>query len=1045
MSPAAPAPIDKSGQEPPTVQLFKHHSAIIIPRSVANITPDDLIAHILPLPAGHPPNHRFAVFFLTPEFATWLLDDQTFLQKALRQVYRLQNAEHEIAKHREFLKIHALCAVVGKLPAPSPFTANAVQLPGLAQLASNRSLAPPVWELGYAGMAYTVLRLTDSVPWSSSPVGDASSSTEGEGTVNFMGRQHSPHGGVSSAILRLPLASTVFQTGQPTTMTFSAWQREYGAEEFTLQSKENVMQHGIKFQKVHNQSAHSTSHMKHVSTLAIPLIPLTLPRRVVGSMGNIIRRVQASNDESVPASQELEAVVPQYFKSRGESSQTTPVWALVIPQAALQSVVDHTRVILGRAQNATSSGSEIGDWEALWRSEVPLWNNLVPMAISKGARLYRVLSGGGGWGKKAGLLSLDPGLGSDQPFPVQDDDIDSSEGTQDLSSALQQVVHNGDCIQFFICPPMTKTRADDPNADLELLKARSDMAETWGWEIGTIPSTADSLSSDTWQHSGTEEKDISVFRNCFGALSEGGLTIERRVHLRPQDPSSFAGSTKIDVPFSRVSAADVVIGGNELSKSEGPTAEDGTMQITLPSQTSRSDGWLISQIYTDPAAPSLLGLPRRGLEQSDREKPELETQEGTAVEENVLDSSTSSLDDSPNLRLELSSGARHRHVPSSRMPIRKVSSDHVPVHKLEDAFPLDPPRGETSGASPIRRVLANTNSQSLDIPEDRSSKNIRIIKIPFEADLKPLPDALGDSRVRTFLSDSTWPAPSRLTPLIRYMQRQRNKTQVVVEALTNEYRKLMHSIRQRLRTTTHISRPRPEVTLNRLEYLTRNIEHSVHISRTKTTSTVLDALASHADRSDARLYATQKDVHTILDSMKARVFIRLDNHVNAIITTVLTLRGALAHTVAFIATRAQLTHAANTSAVTVYTLHTALRSRIGAMLLARAQPSHPHPHPHIFPHALTTLLLRLRAFNTNLFADQPRTQNSIRHRLAALERRNARLHGSPTITLSLDMETGLERTGVMGMMGFSGDDEGGDQHLRRLRLLPLPLLLAPQE
>ncbi|KAF2789486.1 hypothetical protein K505DRAFT_328217 [Melanomma pulvis-pyrius CBS 109.77] len=539
----------KSSQKAPRAPgTSTPNSAIIVPSSVS-VTPEDLIHHIKPISKQlFTKDHRFAVFFLTPAFATWLLDDRTFVHKALSQLYQ----EFIKTTRSPDVEIHALCAVVDKLPTPQ-YIENFSQIKHVGAIkdtALRRTRAPPTWDVGHEGMAYTTLRFSDSVQ-SPQPAADAG------GSISFLTSEGSEKEGFYGNTLRLPLANTVFQTGSPTTMTHSTWKRVKETRELTLESKENLTHHGIRLYRQKSTSASA-------SAIAIPLVPLCFPRIVEASMGNILRQIsKPGQTEPMPASQELESLVPQYHKSRGEPPQAISVWALLIPKETLRFVLRETRRILKgtHGKNGIDDSSPTSDvWEALWKNNPTIWSELVPLALTKGARLHRVLSGGGGWGKKAGLLSLDPAVTSTESESSTSQKFsDRLDGPGDLSSALHPVAHPGDSIQFFVSPKAPSGYAGDSNAITGKLKELTSLPAPWRWELGTIPSTIDSIQASSWQHDASESKDMFVFRNSFGALAEGGMYLKRQFHLEMRDSLSVVGGTKVDVPFSRFSSVDFVV------------------------------------------------------------------------------------------------------------------------------------------------------------------------------------------------------------------------------------------------------------------------------------------------------------------------------------------------------------------------------------------------------------------------------------------------------------------------------------------------------
>jgi hypothetical protein len=478
------------------------------------------------------------VFFLTPTFATWLLDDQTFVQNALTKLYQ------NVIKSDQFpnVKVHALCAVVDKLPTP-----QYIQSSGENANAENptwrRAREPPVWDTGHEGMAYASLDLSDSVSLPQPAADEA-------GSISFLTSEGS-EGRRNCTTLRLPLANTIFQTGLPTTMTHYTFENAKETSGFTLRAKENLTHHGLKL--LHQKATTMSS-----STLAIPLIPLCFPRPVRASMGNILRQISDGTpaNQNQPASQELESLVPQFHKSRGEPSQAMAVWALVIPEALQQALRQKTRNILKKLRGKENS-SVSNYWEPLWRSNPVMWNELVWNAIKSGARLHRVLSGGGGWGKKAGLLSLDPVITSTESESSASQKFsDQLDGPGDLSSALHPVAHPGDAVQFFVSPPELDRNLGKIDLDLAKQNELKNSSLPWQCDFGTIPSTIDALQATSWQHNPSDSNEVFVFRNSFGALAEGGMSVRRYRWSESHDSMSVVGGTKVDVPFSRFYSVD---------------------------------------------------------------------------------------------------------------------------------------------------------------------------------------------------------------------------------------------------------------------------------------------------------------------------------------------------------------------------------------------------------------------------------------------------------------------------------------------------------
>ena len=492
--------------------------------------------HINPVSHANVTTDTFCVFLVTPSFAPWLHDDSFFLYEAVRRAY---SKAFTGAPGR--LTIQALCAVVDKLPAGRAFTPAAP----FDDEVVRRNSEPPVNDPGYEGIAFATLPAAASIS-STSPTSPT------KGAIDFVLSGQTTKENIYSDTWRLPLANTVFQTGMPTTMHLSQWGLLPERKFVGLEKKTDISHHGI------GLTAAGEPAGQPRSALSIPLLPLTLPRRVEGCMGNIIRRVVGPNQESVTASAELEKVVPQFFKSRGEPSQPTTAWALVIPKSQKLEVARRTKKLLTKriANNEMGSDLHAALWERLWQSDPAAWDKLVPWALREGARLHRVLSGGGGWGKKAGLLSLDP-VPTSEEIPIRMEDATSGfDGPGDFSTALTPVVQDGDAIQFFISPTSSNKADVVEHKEFEKLKS-TPKDRTWGCELGTIPSTVDSIPGGSWQHIGSGRQYVAIFNHSFGALAEGGMTLTRRLRVAPGAPLSTLSTTTIDVPYSRFWTVDV--------------------------------------------------------------------------------------------------------------------------------------------------------------------------------------------------------------------------------------------------------------------------------------------------------------------------------------------------------------------------------------------------------------------------------------------------------------------------------------------------------
>ncbi|CCX31511.1 hypothetical protein FPQ18DRAFT_337515 [Pyronema domesticum] len=143
----------------------------------------------------------------------------------------------------------------------------------------------------------------------------------------------------------------------------------------------------------------------------LPVKALTPPREIEEGFGNILRELATPAEIAKGASRELEAAVDSYLASLPEGTPT-PERVDVFARVTTQQPSD------------------------------PLPTELL---LYPGTRIHRVLSGGGGWGNKAGLLSLDP-----QDSPDVEAFAEQLEERFDGKEQTQGIVQKGQWVQFFV-------------------------------------------------------------------------------------------------------------------------------------------------------------------------------------------------------------------------------------------------------------------------------------------------------------------------------------------------------------------------------------------------------------------------------------------------------------------------------------------------------------------------------------------------------------------------------------------------------------------
>ncbi|KAI1092724.1 hypothetical protein F5B19DRAFT_492144 [Rostrohypoxylon terebratum] len=432
----------------------------------------------------HAPDFAAAIF-ASPDFATWLRDEG-FIEGLLGT---LSNSNHN--GNSEVESIDALCAVTDGLTPEKVF--GKPQAGFSILYGSTKNIFPDLRDVG----SYQSVNDEDvesSVSFLSNPLPKDTWPLE----------------------ITLPLANTVFQTGQRTTLFASHWQRDLlgnlGRLETSVKST----------QRIHP----SIDVAGHTSPL-IPLLPLIPPRKIIAGLGNIVRQVEV-NGFPTPASKELEDLVPKVFDIRSKrdgsySPGPIGVWCWVIPPHVVEK---HNLLNLKVFQTETL------------RSEAELTLESMDVfseMISSGCRLHKILSGGGGWGLKQGLLSLDPETKASQPDQDDQHDIEMfirAFNDIDNPNPSHGLVTPGSYIMFCTKPHWTE----------EEIRASRQMTPTT--VLGVAP------SHDQESDSANLPKDIRIIDGHFGVVSKAGLFLKATSlsHMDNSTEPAQVFTTKIDSP-----------------------------------------------------------------------------------------------------------------------------------------------------------------------------------------------------------------------------------------------------------------------------------------------------------------------------------------------------------------------------------------------------------------------------------------------------------------------------------------------------------------
>lgn len=453
------------------------------------------------------------ILLVTPTHTKSLDDQDSFVPNLLSRIFPIKKG-----------KVDIVAAVVDQIPYPP----NCYPLPNV-----------PEWRLGpngFEGYSVAVAYSENTAPdlWSQRNVREASAleSVLQRPVLSFrfpshehlacVGTRSQPVKSSTLHLVQLPVANTLFYNSQPATMFASCWTASVDSKNelvYKCDKKINLARQTL------NMAGRFSNQNLRLSKLLLELQPLTIPRIIAAGLGNIIRELHVGrkSTETIPASQELEHAVSQKFQHLESPDQRPGVWALITPRTK-------------------------------WIAEPQIGTSDVAHWIERGSRLHRILSGGGGWGAKKGLLALDPETDFDSPQPKTDQTLEDSQFSDGSpGQELEGVFQPGDIVTFF------HSRALPPNECEQRLGLRSN-----DWYIKSPPSVcfgSASQPADTLTQQSTvirEENPIFqriLVKGYFGMLSERGMhyRVDRKVPTSSIEPFGTVVNTKIDNPDARLS------------------------------------------------------------------------------------------------------------------------------------------------------------------------------------------------------------------------------------------------------------------------------------------------------------------------------------------------------------------------------------------------------------------------------------------------------------------------------------------------------------
>ncbi|KAF2757623.1 hypothetical protein EJ05DRAFT_511407 [Pseudovirgaria hyperparasitica] len=515
----------------------------------------DLLRQVPAIPSNSFVGSPTILLLLTPCYA-----------QALNQglVEELQILRERLFRNHSMLNstdvVKTLVAVVDRLAEPRDYEMG------------PPSRAPPILEDGLDGISYAVMdsrHISSSTSLSQLDRFDTDVPEDLATTptlsfhMNESLRRRSPRKNIQ---VHVPLANTLFQNGYEYTMSLYTIKKPESSAPVEVVS----IKHELKRASILWPFDISGRGRNSSTSLACPLLPLTGSLKILDVMGNIISRLENKHNSVIPASLHVEQGVHKFFDVTRTDPCSVSIWALLYPYPAdfaLRVVSTYNRYLNGRSRRAITqiALTQEESFVDFWRHTA--WNDHIMRALNRGASLHRVMSGGGGWGNKAGLLSLDPykiqRLPMDEkPLGMLDSDRDCQDSKQskfsfeDLAGEDENAsatFRPGDYLQFFIMPPISQQEVARRALTGDSTPSSQAVPTTkWSLDFGTVPSTVDEVP----QYS--ESKDVAltqvtVHPDRFSALSEKAIHVQSSEERVMQPTVTYS---KLDVPYTRWNAAD---------------------------------------------------------------------------------------------------------------------------------------------------------------------------------------------------------------------------------------------------------------------------------------------------------------------------------------------------------------------------------------------------------------------------------------------------------------------------------------------------------
>jgi hypothetical protein len=196
--------------------------------------------------------------------------------------------------------------------------------------------------------------------------------------------QPPPTRSAGNMTVTMPLANTLFTTGSQHTLVATQWWCSTEQPPLLTQKVERTRQ-VINMARAKNTMG---DHGRPRGTVATYMVPVTPPRKVLASLGNILSGVEV-DQQSAPASRELESAIPLLLEQRRKLRASSPgdenaaagpvgVWALVIPEKCIEEGSTPTPLQLENYNPAD---------EATWAKDT---SERIDTLLGQGCKLHKV-------------------------------------------------------------------------------------------------------------------------------------------------------------------------------------------------------------------------------------------------------------------------------------------------------------------------------------------------------------------------------------------------------------------------------------------------------------------------------------------------------------------------------------------------------------------------------------------------------------------------------------------------------------------------------